>query len=400
MSAIRSGYARAVSPRCARMVRGRAYSEVMDRGAGPAPNPSVDAEHEDLIMERLARRIRGARSNPSPKRTEARYLLSDPEYFWDRHLGDLVKDALKLGVARARGLAPFGELIGETFATTRYLLAGYVQLAGEMNDLALSKWMPQSPRTAPKIRALAQLHGRALILIEEIFVLTTMGYPSGALALARTLHEVRVVAKFLHRFEAKLSERYLDSHIVDMWKSIEDFRPVGAARRSGKWLAIESELETRFNAIIATHGESMLIENGWALPRFIRKDPQARSPRRIPFSRLESEVKQPWDRARYRFASRHVHATRLGGISALRGGDPNTGLLGPRPHDLDRAADQAMWDLQSVTESLMRSCGKFLPDEDIYYWLEALDQLAFVIRGSLSQGQQVLDDVFATDIDH
>lgn len=52
------------------------------------------------------------------------------------------------------------------------MLAGYVPLAGELNDLALSQWMPQSPRTAPKIQALTQLHARSLILVEEIFVLT------------------------------------------------------------------------------------------------------------------------------------------------------------------------------------------------------------------------------------
>lgn len=364
-----------------------------------APDPVVDTKDEDVILRRLSRRIRGARSNPSPKRLHSAFLVSDAEYFWDRHLRDLVNDALGLGVARARGLAPFGEVIGEAFATTRYLLAGYVQLAGKMNDLALSKWMPQSHRTAPKVQALAQLHARSLILIEEVFVLTTMGYPSGALALARTLHEVRVIAKFLHRFEAKLSERYLESHIVDMWTSVDDLRPSGAARRSSQWLAVERELESRFNAVIATHGESMLIENGWALPRFIRPSAKTRHPRRIPFSRLENEVKRPSDRARYRYASRHVHATRLGNISALRSGGPGVALLGPRPYDLDRAALQAMWDVQDVTESLMRSCGRFTDDQDIYYWLEALDQLSFVIRDSLSQGQEVLDHIFATDPD-
>lgn len=94
-----------------------------------------------------------------------------------------------------------------------------------------------------------------------------------------------------------------------------------------------------------------------------------------------------------------MHATRLGNISALRSGDPDVALLGPRPYDLDRAALQAMWDVQDVTESLMRSCGRFTDDQDIYYWLEALDQLSFVIRDSLYQGQEVLDDIFATDHD-
>ncbi|GAB2827789.1 hypothetical protein GCM10027022_18570 [Alpinimonas psychrophila] len=54
-----------------------------------------------------------------------------------------------------------------------------------------------------------------------------------------------------------------------------------------------------------------------------------------------------------------------------------------------------MWDVQDVTESLIRSCGKFTGNQDIYYWLEALDQLSYVVRGSVSGGQDLLDSVFA-----
>lgn len=133
--------------------------------------------------------------------------------------------------------------MGEAFGTTRFLFAGCVQLGGHVNNLALSDWMPTSARTLPKAQALVQLHARSLVLIEEIFVLTVTGYPSGASSLARTLHEVRVIAGFLHHFEARLSERYLASHIVELWKNRADFAPSGPARRSRAWLATERELD-------------------------------------------------------------------------------------------------------------------------------------------------------------
>jgi len=322
--------------------------------------------------------------------------MTRTEDFWDRHLGDLVNDALGLGLARADGLEPFGKLLGKAFGTTRYLSAGYVQLAGHVNNMALGPWMPESSRTSPKVQALAQLHARSLILIEEIFTLSLMGYPSGAASLARTLHEVRVVAAFLHRFEARLSERYLASHIVDLWKTRADFAPVGSAKRSKRWLATEREMEDRYQAVIRRHGESMAIENGWALPRFIKRgEPGRPLPKRVPFARLEQEVRKPFDRVIYRQGSQHIHASHLGGIKTLRSGVGNEVLLGPRPFDLDRAALNAMWDVQDITNSLLRSCGHFTGKTEIYYWLEALDQLSFVVRGSMSDGQDMLDEFWA-----
>jgi hypothetical protein len=235
-----------------------------DHESAERPTP----EHEDAILTRISRRIKGARTHKPRRREKGDYFVSDTEDFWDRHLADLVNDTLGLGIARSEGLAPFGELMSKAFGTTRFLLAGYVQLGGHVNNLALNDWMPTSPRMSPKIHALVQLHARSLVLIEEIFVLTTMGYPSGASALARTLHEVRVIAAFLHRFEARLSERYLASHIVELWKHRADFAPGGAARRSRTWRATERELDERYREVIAKFGDSMTIENGWALPRF------------------------------------------------------------------------------------------------------------------------------------
>jgi len=363
--------------------------------AGQDDSASPGHEPEEQILRRLERRIRSALSNPSKKHLEGPYLVSAPENFWDRHLDSLVNDTLALGLARSEGLRPFSQLLHDALTVTRYLAEGYIQLAGHLNNKVLADWMPSSVRTAPKVRALAELHARALVSTEEIFVLSTMGYPSGALSVARTLHEIRVTAKFLYRYEAKLSERYLASHVVDMWKSLEDLRPPGAARRRKAWLEVERQLAAQFDDVISRFGDSMLIENGWALPRFVKRGSrEGRLPRRIPFSRIEEQVRQPWDRARYRAASRHVHATRMGTISVLQAGEPGVALLGPRPFALDRPAVQAMWDMQEVSDSLLRSCARFNGSREIYYWLEALDQIAYVVRGSISQGQQLLDSVF------
>lgn len=362
-------------------------------------DPSEQAiENDDEILARITRRIRSSMANPSRNHLRGPYLQSVPEEFWNRKLDDLVRDGLGLGLVRMNGLGDFKNVLGSVFSVTSPLLMGYIQVAGHVNNLALTRWMPTSRRTAPKVQALVQLHARSLVLLEETYALTFLGFPSGASALSRTLHEVRVTARFLQRFEAQLSERYLASHIIELWKHKDDFAPVGSLRRGRQWKNLERELDDRYSEVIAKFGTSMTIENGWAWPRFSRGRPGARQPHRIPFASLEAEVGLPYDRQRYRAGSRLVHASRLGNIQTLRGMRPDEALLGPRPFGLAGPANQAAWDTQAVAESLLRSCGHLTEGNgEIYYWLEALDQLSHVLRGSVNHAQEGLNEVFAED---
>ena len=325
-------------------------------------------------------------------RSQGPYYVSETESFWDRNLSALVNDTLGLGVARLHGLRPFGDLMRQAFGTTSYLVGGYLQLSGYINNMVVSKWMPENPRTEPKIQALAQLHARSLVLLEEVASLAYMGFPSGATSLARTTHEVRVVARFLHRYEAKFAERYLASHIVDLWKHRADYAPSGAGRRSSAWRATERELDERYREVVAKFGDSMTRENGWAIPRFTSgRHKGSKTPGRVTFAMLEQEVARRYDREYYRLGSRHVHASHLGGIATLSGGGIGVSLLGPRPFGLDKPVHQAMWNVQDIAESLLRSCGHIAEDKRIYYWLEALDQLSYIVRGSFTEGQEALN---------
>lgn len=345
---------------------------------------------------RLHRRIRGSQANPSKKRFDRPYITTVTEDFWERHLDDLISDTLKLGVARVHGLSDFRDVLHTVFESASPLALGYIQMSGHVNNLVLTKWMPTSHLTSRKVQALTHLHARSLVLLEEILTLTFMGYPSGARALSRTLHEVRVVARFLHRYEALLSERYLASHIVNIWQHKSDFAPRGARKNSKAWKATVSELDERYQSVIAKYGDSMKIENGWAWPRFCRGLGDEKLPRRIPFSRLEEAVGLPYDRERYRTNSQRVHATHLGNIVTIQGRKAGEVLLGPRHYNLAEPAVVAIMDVQDIAESLLRSAGKFIvANDDIYYWLEALDQLSHVLRNMVSNAQFSLDAIFA-----
>jgi hypothetical protein len=318
--------------------------------------------------------------------------------FWDRRLGALVNDALALGFARKRGLDPFANMLHEAFQLGAPLSLGYLQLAGHINDLALQDWRPWAKPAIAKFNALAELHARALVSLEEVLLLSFSGYPAGAATVSRTLHEVRVIACFLGRFDANLSERFLESHIIDLWRSRTDFAPHGAKRRGREWRAFEAELEHRYQDVLRRHGKSMLIENGWAWPRFKgRYGFNQELPRRIGFGKLQEAAGQKYDVQRYRTASHRVHGSYLGGIQTLYSNEERVALLGPRPYRLAVPANESIGDVQDITDTWLRFCGRAVGDPAICYWREALDVLSYATRSLIIDAQSALDEAFKLD---
>jgi hypothetical protein len=350
---------------------------------------------DEEVIRRLERRIRAALAYRARSTTANHYWIDYPFEFWDRHLDDLVTDGLSLGIARGSGLRPLESLLHDAFQVAAPMIFGYVQLAGRLNDRANVDWRPLSARTQPKIGALVQLHARSLVLLEEIALLAFSGYPSGATTISRTLQEVRITAKFLYRYESRISERYLASHIVEMWRNKEDYVPRGSAGRSKRWKAVETELDSRYAEVIRKFGPSMAIPNGWAWPRLEgRYGNSNKLPRYIQLSQLRAAAGARFDRERYRRSSHQVHGGRIGAIQTLTFNEPDVAMLGPRPSNLARPLLDALYDVQEVSACLLKACDNFIGNPSIRYWLEALDQLSHVSRGMVTNAQGSLDEYF------
>lgn len=360
--------------------------------------PDTDASQldgDEQALDRLKRRIRSAVAYRARPSTQTRYWIDYPFEFWDRHLNELVNDGLELGVARGKGLHPIESLLGRAFQFATPMIFGYVQLAGRLNDRALGDWKPASSRTQPKVEALVQLHARALVLLEEIAHLAVSGYPSGATTISRTLQEVRTTARFLYRYESRISERYLASHIVDLWRTKDDYAPRGSARNSNEWKRVSAEIDERYEETIRKYGPSMAVPNGWAWPRLQgRYGNSDKIPRYIQFSQLRAAAGARFDREKYSQSSHHAHGGRMGAIQTLAFTEPNVALLGPRPSNLAIPLQEAMFDVQEVSACLLLACRNFVGDPSIPYWIEALDQIAHVSRGMVGDAQKALDDIF------
>jgi hypothetical protein len=175
-----------------------------------------------------------------------------------------------------------------------------------------------------EFEALTHLHARALLVVSEMICLMKGGFPDGALARWRTLHEINVVTVLIREHGRELALRYLAHAHVQAGKDIT----VEEAANDEK-LKI---LKERADHAIADFGEEMENDYGWAASLTGKqKKPQ--------FRELERLANRSDDRPLYKHASTHVHSNHrppndLLGTSesennVLLVGQSNSGMTGP-----------------------------------------------------------------------
>ncbi len=71
---------------------------------------------------------------------------------------------------------------------------------------------------------LLRLHGRICRTAAEIFALLRSGYPDGALARWRTMHELVVVARLIRKFGPAIAHRYVEHHAIQQYQTLRDYQ--------------------------------------------------------------------------------------------------------------------------------------------------------------------------------
>jgi len=169
-----------------------------------------------------------------------------------------------------------------------------------LNQRAVDGW--PSSVDEPRLPALLRVHGRSIVIGGEIVALLRAGYPSGAIARWRALHECTVIAAVLHDSGEATSRRYLAHQWVELAALAEAGMIAGArGRQSRDERRFVDGLRSQREAVVAAHGTEMLSDYGWAAkalrnptPRFADLERRARSRRRRPL---------------YKLANKHVHAS-------------------------------------------------------------------------------------------
>jgi len=115
-----------------------------------------------------------------------------------------------------------------------------------------------------KIEALIKIHRRSLQISNEILVLLKAGYPDGANARWRSLHELAVISFFLLDNNNDVSERYLDHEIISRSNQAESY--MNSYKKLGYKPLRKRELDkiqSRKKALLNKYGNYFKKGYGW-----------------------------------------------------------------------------------------------------------------------------------------
>jgi hypothetical protein len=141
-------------------------------------------------------------------------------------------------------------------------------------------------------------------------ILMRSGFPDGAHARWRTLHEIAVVSIFIAKHGKAVAERYVDHDIVDSYKSAVQHQKYFEA------MCLESipdqefeQIKTAYEDAVKRYGSAFKWDYGWAASVLGKERPL--------FTDIEANVELERWRPYYKMASRSVHANIKGITKSL-----------------------------------------------------------------------------------
>ena len=144
-------------------------------------------------------------------------------------------------------------------------------------------------------------HSRAIQVAREIMALMIAGFPDGAMARWRTLHEIAVIAQFLSRADRKTAERYITHRHVSSYRRACNYmehheranlQPIAAA--------VMKQLRANHDEVLKLD-PCMKGDYGWAAEAINKEKPT--------FADLEKETGLDHWRPRYKWATVNTHGS-------------------------------------------------------------------------------------------
>lgn len=175
-------------------------------------------------------------------------------------------------------------------------------------------------------------HARACHISQEIMCLLKAGFPDGAHARWRALHEVNTTAMFIAKHGRECAERFYWYDVTESYKGmLQHRRYEHRLREKGPTDDEFSKCEKLYHQLIAKYGNNFGKPYGWASHVMANK--------RVTFANIEENVSLDHMRPYYKWASQNIHAgakginNKLGLCEAtedmLLVGQSNSGMTDP-----------------------------------------------------------------------
>jgi hypothetical protein len=231
---------------------------------------------------------------------------------------------------RRRERRGFETALARSWGCAIDLLTALRAVAVEAGDDFNREFRPEAATSGDFVfEVLTRLHARACQTGSEVIALLRSGHADGAHARWRSLHEIAVVAYFVHDHGNDVAERYL------LHDGIESHRAALGYQEHCAALGLEplaegvlARLKATRDALKIRFGDPYAEQHGWAAEALQKERPQ--------FVDIEREVGLAHFRPYYKLASHNVHADPKGAFFRL-GLLPNDEALLAGPSDLGLA---------------------------------------------------------------
>jgi len=210
---------------------------------------------------------------------------------------------------------------------------------------------------APILHAQLGLQARACRVALEVLALLRSGLGAGALARARTLHEIAVISAILAKYGGaggdcpSLAERYLRHADVVTWLDAKEYQKTAPKLGFEPFTDAEmDEMQADFDSAVAMYNEQFGRPNGWAACL----TENGKAP--IGFKPLELIAGADHMRSYYSMASHEVHAdAKSWALNHETIGDVTFRSTGPSPRGMADAGQIALIALDQVTVNTLNA---------------------------------------------
>lgn len=225
------------------------------------------------------------------------------------------------------------------------------------------RWTDGHRQPDHRFEALTGLHARACRTAMEVHRLLSGGYPQGALARCRTLHELAVIAEVLNVHghpdgeNPDLAQRYLRHHAVLNWNDAQTYQENSALTEYEPIEDVEmATLKANRDRLVAHYGAHYGKPYGWAAPLHRSGSPTFRD--------LEALADVSHLRSHYRLASHEVHADAKGdALNIFEVGGKRFRSTGMRDTGLATPGHLALISLSQSLLSLLLSADPVSPSD-------------------------------------
>jgi len=247
------------------------------------------------------------------------------------------------------------ESVADKWKKSLATLSNFIELSLEI----ISSYRVKNASTAEneenhQFLALIQLHARAILVSKEILVLLENGFPDGAFARWRTLHEIAVCTLVIAYSEDTGKRFLLDEHIKNSKGSKcynKYHTKLNHAPISDEIMKINAEREKEALSELGENYKKIGGDYEWARPFIDSKN--YKKNRRITLFDLEKETNLDHYRPYYVWACGKTHAESKGNYANLGTKNERAFLVGPSNHGLLEPIDCTALTLSVITYGCM-----------------------------------------------